>query len=224
MGVFQNNANVRLDPNFDEETTVSVWKTFIKQTKKANASRKNFHIDTKGIKSFARDHYNRNPESSRWNGRQIRNAFHTAIAMAEYEARAKESKTMVTDPIEYGKEMGDVEVELGRRQFDVISSTVRQFDDYMKDTMGATYEEKMEHEKVRKTKFRSKDKKSKKSKRPKYESSESSSDSSSEEKQKTKRSSKKAKDVSSSNSSSEEKLKGKKASKKAQNDSDSDSD
>jgi hypothetical protein len=201
-------ADSTADPNFDEETTISVWKTFIKQTQKANATRPNFRIDTKGIKAFAREHYSRNSENSRWNGRQIRNAFHTAIAMAEYEARAKQPDINVRDQLDYGKDFGDVKVELGRQQFDVIGSTVRQFDDYIKETIGQSYEATMEHEKMRSSKYnngyKNKDKKSKKSKKKsKHDTSDDSSDSSSEEKTKRKKSSKKAKEVSSSSSDSD---------------------
>ncbi|KAF2647422.1 hypothetical protein K491DRAFT_784737 [Lophiostoma macrostomum CBS 122681] len=209
IGVFDEAFKSRIHislfyPNFDEETTIRVWKTFIKQTQKANANRPNFRIDAKGIKTFAREHYKRSSENSRWNGRQIRNAFHTAIAMAEYEARAKQPNINVRDPLSYEKDLGDVKVELGRQQFDVISSTVRQFDDYIKETIGQSYEASMEHDKLRLSKYKSKDKDSKKSKKKtKHKTSDSSSDSSPDEKAKRKKLSKKAKEESSFNSDSE---------------------
>lgn len=64
------------DPNFDEDDTVAVFKVFIKRAKKAYP---HFDIDAKAIKSFARKHYQESSEDARWNGRQIRNAFHTAL-------------------------------------------------------------------------------------------------------------------------------------------------
>lgn len=197
------------DPDFDEDATISVWETFIRQTEEANKDRPNFHIDSKSIIKFARKHFNSNPESSRWNGRQIRNAFHTGIAMAEYEARTEQAKAAgrdkAKDPLDYGKDVGDVKVVLGKHQFKAISSTVRQFDDYIKETLGGTWEEAAENNKLRTAKFKSEKKKSKKSKsKSKHDNPGSSSDSSSsEDKPRKKRSSKKVRDMSSSSSDSD---------------------
>jgi hypothetical protein len=129
--------------------------------------------------------------------------------MAEYEARTEQSKAAgkdkSRDPLDYGKEVGDVKVVLGKHQFKAISSTVRQFDDYIKETLGATFEETAQNNKLRTTRFKSEKKKSKKSKsKSKHDSSDSSSDSSSsEDKPRRKKSSKKAKDISSSSSDSD---------------------
>ncbi|KAF1996046.1 P-loop containing nucleoside triphosphate hydrolase protein, partial [Amniculicola lignicola CBS 123094] len=71
---------------FCKKATMAVLNTIIEQTRRANEERgRNFIIDADDIRSFAKEHYRVNSESSRWNGRQIRNAFHTAVAMAEYE-------------------------------------------------------------------------------------------------------------------------------------------
>jgi len=159
---------------------MSVWRTFITQATEANAGRPNFAIDEVGIIEFARKHYKKNPESSRWNGRQIRNAFHTAIAMAEYQARAAH-KINVKDPEAYGEDVGDLPVNLGKEQFKVLSRSVKQFDDYMKDTMGTSYEQKAEDEMIRKAKVQSKKKKHRKSKSKRRDSTDSSDSSSSSE-------------------------------------------
>ncbi|KAI9695092.1 MAG: hypothetical protein M1820_008917 [Bogoriella megaspora] len=77
-------------PNFDKETTVEVWETFIAQTKEAIEKKgwKHFEIQEDRIRRFAEKHWKENPDA-RWNGRQIRNAFHTAIAMAEFDAQGQ---------------------------------------------------------------------------------------------------------------------------------------
>lgn len=54
--------------------------------------------------------------------RQIRNAFQTAIALAEYEAR-KPGAGLVT---------------LGRKQFETIAKASKEFDRYLKETTGQT--------------------------------------------------------------------------------------
>jgi hypothetical protein len=53
--------------------------------------------------------------------RQIRNAFQTAIALAEYEARQPGAET----------------VYLGKKQFEIIAEASEEFDRYLKDTLGA---------------------------------------------------------------------------------------
>ena len=128
------------------------------------------------ILQFAEEHWEENPKA-RWNGRQIRNAFHTAIAMAEFDARAE------------GDGQEPAEIVLGREQFAKIASTVRDFDKYMIETMGITFEEKADKEKLRKLKLHDEPKKkdkndrrrnSKKARKHRYESSSEDSDISSD--------------------------------------------
>jgi hypothetical protein len=123
----------RQDPNFDQKTTIKVWKTFIKQTKHVLESngRTNVHINADEIKTFARKHWDDNPKA-RWNGRQIRNAFHTAVAMAKFDAR--ESGKKVYD------QRRDVEITIGKTQFEKIAKTASEFDSYMAETIGNTFD------------------------------------------------------------------------------------
>lgn len=97
--------------------------------------RNNFRIKEQEILDFAKDHYREN-EEGRWNGRQIRNAFQTAIALAEYEAR---DGTADTDP-ETDREDERRIVTLRRSHFEKVAGTVRDFDMYMKETLGMTHE------------------------------------------------------------------------------------
>lgn len=124
------------DPNFDKKTTIKVWKTFIKQAKKKLESegRKNVTVNSGEIKEFARSHWEENPKA-RWNGRQIRNAFHTAVAMAEFQARENE----IGEGYDANK---DVKITIGREQFEKIAKTAKEFDDYMNETTGATGDSK----------------------------------------------------------------------------------
>jgi hypothetical protein len=118
----------------------------------------------------------------KWNGRQIRNAFQSALAMAEYEARKAAQKK--------GKNEDDCQVVLGRSQFETIAKTVRNFDKYIEETLGLTYEQKAQldalralqkrtEKKEKKEKGRKKDK-GKKKKKKNVSSDESSSSSASE--------------------------------------------
>jgi len=121
-----------------------VWKTFIKQTKTAlqRNDRTGIRIDEEGILDFATDHWEENPDA-RWNGRQIRNAFHTAVAMAEFKARGGNLANGVYD------QERNVRIKVGRSQFEKIANTVNEFDDYMRKTMGTSYEARAAKEKTR---------------------------------------------------------------------------
>ncbi|KAH5013646.1 hypothetical protein HBI75_193830 [Parastagonospora nodorum] len=131
-------------PNFDKETTIQVWKTFIKQAKKKldSEGRKNVTVASSEIKKFAKTHWEENPKA-RWNGRQIRNAFHTAVAMAEFQAREKETG----EGYDADK---DVKITIGREQFEKIAKTAKEFDNYMTETMGDTYDGKASRTGMRK--------------------------------------------------------------------------
>lgn len=155
--------------DFDQRTAIKVWKTFIRQTKEAikKKGREHFKVKSEEILQFAEEHWEENPKA-RWNGRQIRNAFHTAIAMAEFDARAE------------GDGQEPAKIVLGREQFAKIASTVRDFDKYMIETMGTTFEEKADKEKLRKLKLHDEPKKKdkddrrrnlKKARKYRYESS-----------------------------------------------------
>ncbi|KAL3474728.1 hypothetical protein BJX99DRAFT_260149 [Aspergillus californicus] len=54
-------------------------------------------IASSEILKFASDHFNRNSASARWNGRQIRNAFLTAAALARFEWLDKKVDTSTHD-------------------------------------------------------------------------------------------------------------------------------
>ncbi|KAF2232927.1 hypothetical protein EV356DRAFT_233477 [Viridothelium virens] len=184
--------------NFDKKTTVKVWKTFIAQTeeviKKNNWT--HFELKSEEIKKFAKEHWEENPDA-RWNGRQIRNAFHTAIAMAEFDAQGESTAGMM------GPNQLPSKVVLGRDQFAKIASTVRDFDQYMKETMGASYVQKAGKERIRKseqrgdTRFGGQSDKAKQSskqgKKSRPDSEEESSETSSEERSKKKKSSERSK-------------------------------
>ena len=65
-------------PQLDEETTIKIWKMNLKRLVN---NKKHIEVDGKAIKKYARKHYMRLSKAKRgpWNGRQIKNAFQTAI-------------------------------------------------------------------------------------------------------------------------------------------------
>ncbi|KAK4697731.1 hypothetical protein P7C71_g397, partial [Lecanoromycetidae sp. Uapishka_2] len=78
-------------PELNLESTLQVWKMNIDRTQE---NMKNLVIESEDIMGFAEEHYERAKAkgSGRWNGRQIRNAFQTAIALAEWDAKEKSIK------------------------------------------------------------------------------------------------------------------------------------
>ncbi|KAL9118676.1 MAG: hypothetical protein Q9187_004778 [Circinaria calcarea] len=115
-------------PPLFEAQTQEIWKMNIDRTMKRK--KKGLDINRDGLLRFAADHYR---ESSRkeasWNGRQIRNAFQTAVALAEYEAQDQRRKT---DPAN----ADPMPVRLGKEHFETVAAASMEFDLYMKGATG----------------------------------------------------------------------------------------
>lgn len=88
-----------------------------------------------------------NRKDLQWNGRQIRNAFQTAIALAEFEAKPRASK----------KGQADAGVakapEMGTSHFETIAEASRQFTEYLALTHGDDEEGRAVREGTRIAKF-----------------------------------------------------------------------
>jgi hypothetical protein len=80
-------------------------------------------IDKAGIGSFANQHFT-DYSKARWNGRQIRNACQTALALAEYDAHGK-SHAVVPTP--------EAVVTLGVNHFEVVRNAYVEFTEYIDD-------------------------------------------------------------------------------------------
>ena len=65
-------------PQLDEETTIKIWKMNLERLVN---NKKHIEVDGKAIKKYAKKHYMHLSKAKRgpWNGRQIKNAFQTAI-------------------------------------------------------------------------------------------------------------------------------------------------
>ena len=173
------------DPNFDKRTTLAVWKVFIDHTKYLleRSGRSNITLDGTGIERFAKKHWKQDKQA-RWNGRQIRNAFSTAVAMAEFGTQSQNTNA----DNDNGK---DVSIKVGEAEFVRVANAVKEFNLYMTETMGTTFEHKASQDGLRRQQKEQqkeqheneKTKKKKKQSRPKrrsYTSSETESSESSE--------------------------------------------
>ncbi|KAI0017487.1 hypothetical protein F4780DRAFT_587807 [Xylariomycetidae sp. FL0641] len=121
-------------PSLDWKKSKKIWKTNLKRLREISRERESegragVQVDEKKIMKFAMSNF----EELQWNGRQIRNALQSALALADFEARDKpEEPTVVT-------------VE----QFRIIATATRDFDEYLRITHGDREEEIARKDRVR---------------------------------------------------------------------------
>ncbi|KAI5458937.1 hypothetical protein BGZ63DRAFT_361223 [Mariannaea sp. PMI_226] len=112
-------------PRLDLETTLQLYGTFLRRTREEQ--RKSgvvvFQIKNKEVLSFAKHHYRELKKEgyNTWNGRQIRNAFQTAIALVEHQA------TQLPP--------GSPKPTLGKEQFKIVAKGSKEFDSYLIRTL-----------------------------------------------------------------------------------------
>ncbi|KAL4911439.1 hypothetical protein BDW74DRAFT_172902 [Aspergillus multicolor] len=119
-------------PSLDEESTKQIWKLNLDRLKTVEEERAAatcqtpLTIDVKGIKRFAMKHYKyseRGRETSKWNGRQIRNAFLIASALARYEKENPDSKSQGPS--------NTSEYDISARHFKTVADAGEGFDNYL---------------------------------------------------------------------------------------------
>lgn len=81
------------------------------------------HLDRKEILEFVDGHWK---DGNRWNGRQIKNAFQTAIALADWDSLKGSS----------GGDSRLFEPQLERRHFETVSMASTHFDRYLSEVWG----------------------------------------------------------------------------------------
>lgn len=114
-----------------ESQTFEVWAMNLNRLSKSN---RNIYVDRSEIEAFAKNHWK---DGKRWNGRQIRNAFQTAVALAEYEFQEKCQKCEKTGDKPPFRPM------LEDKHFKAVAKTSAEFDDYLQSVMGGqTHEQK----------------------------------------------------------------------------------
>ncbi|PMD44619.1 hypothetical protein L207DRAFT_454313 [Hyaloscypha variabilis F] len=80
-------------PQLDLESTLSIFKLNLDMIEQ-NHRKGNIQIDREEILDFAKNYFNVQ-EDAKWNGRQIRNACHTALALAEFRAQGGSHKKII---------------------------------------------------------------------------------------------------------------------------------
>ncbi|KAK3304792.1 uncharacterized protein B0T15DRAFT_399826 [Chaetomium strumarium] len=116
-------------PPLDEKSTIEIFETNLKRTSQRKKDKLRIRSDE--ILEFAKYHYNDNEQRVRWNGRQIRNAFHIAVALAENEEaeRAKGGHKPRTP-------------RLRVRHFQMVQEATSRFDEYLTSVLGMSQAER----------------------------------------------------------------------------------
>ncbi|KAL8823068.1 MAG: hypothetical protein Q9191_006210 [Dirinaria sp. TL-2023a] len=110
-----------LYPPLDKRSTLKVWKMNLERLCKGK--KRTLEVEADEIYEYARNHYkelHRHGKTT-WNGRQIKNAFQTAIALAEFDANKKQGKPV-----------------LALEHFKVVAQASEDFDDYLCRVHGGT--------------------------------------------------------------------------------------
>lgn len=114
-------------PPLDEKSTQKVFELNLQLIKeRMDEKGRELTVDTTRILSYARKYW-RAHEKARWNGRQIRNACHTALALAEFEAQGG-SHRAVQNP--------NAIVTLGAGHIEDVAESYLEFTNYLRELYG----------------------------------------------------------------------------------------
>ncbi|KAJ5726047.1 uncharacterized protein N7483_007404 [Penicillium malachiteum] len=106
-------------PKLDKKTSIQIWKNNIGRIRKEFESQyPDSEIRDKEIIKFAKEHFKdiKSKNLLNWNGRQIRNAFQTAVALAAFDAKKNKRPN---------------DLILGKEQFIRVAAAAEEFDKYL---------------------------------------------------------------------------------------------
>lgn len=122
-------------PNLTKKASSEIWKKHIQKAKDYFENKeKKYSLRKREIIEFSKRHFKdlSGQGSGPWNGRQIRNAFQTAIALSEYEAALNGGNP-----------------ELTERHFEKVAKVSSDFDKYLRLTHGRSESQMAEASKIR---------------------------------------------------------------------------
>lgn len=118
-------------PPLTEEQSLKIWKmnldTLDKNNESLDPSLKVRH-NRRELEKFAKKHWSNADEGTRWNGRQIKNAFQTAVALAEWDHHK--------DIQASGRTRHPDGPLLSKSHFKIVAEASRHFDDYLINVRG----------------------------------------------------------------------------------------
>ncbi|OTA05215.1 hypothetical protein A9Z42_0058590 [Trichoderma parareesei] len=114
-------------PELDAGNTLEVFDNNLAMIEDRFAKKNRvINIDGSSIRGFATKHYYEHPQA-RWNGRQIRNACQTALALAEYEAQGNSHEAILKP---------DAVINLNETHFQIVKNAYLEFTNYMNTLYG----------------------------------------------------------------------------------------
>lgn len=125
-------------PELDMDKTLQVFKINTKMIKE-RFEKKGRRIDIDNVENFASAYYNAHPKT-RWNGRQIRNACQTALALAEFEAQGNSHEAV---------RLPNAPVHLKVYHFEVVQKAYLHFAEYMNSIYGSSSSTRAKEGRVR---------------------------------------------------------------------------
>ncbi|KAG9206967.1 hypothetical protein G6514_000258 [Epicoccum nigrum] len=135
-------------PALNREQTSAIWEMNLERIIKRKQGR--LAADVPKILAFGKQLFERQSQttSARWNGRQIRNAFQTALAMAEYEALGDSGLTADWKLLE------KIHSRLEVKHFETVASASAHFDAYIQETIGGNDADRARHDRDRADHFK----------------------------------------------------------------------
>ncbi|KAL9071329.1 MAG: hypothetical protein Q9157_005508 [Trypethelium eluteriae] len=121
-------------PNLSRAATLDMWDNCLKLLERQNEERDvKIQFDREQLLNFAKRHFDDTVDYElSWNGRQIRNAFQTAIALAEYDLEARIKKDGASDEQVAAKKKYRT-ANLTKNHFRTVSQAISGFDQYLLD-------------------------------------------------------------------------------------------
>ena len=116
-------------PPLDKEKTLKVWRVHINRVRASGLINIDYE-DEATIMDFAEGEYE---EGRRWNGRQIRNFFQTAISLATYDAARWRQQSIEDGRLD--KESEADKPRLTTRTLKIVAATSGKFIDYINSTV-----------------------------------------------------------------------------------------
>lgn len=115
-------------PPLDDEQSIKIWRMnldMLEENQKAPDSTLRVRFNRREIEDFAAGHWRDTPRDGRWNGRQIKNAFQTAIALADWDHLQQTGGIQHPDgPL------------LTQAHFKTVATASSHFDDYLTKVRG----------------------------------------------------------------------------------------
>jgi hypothetical protein len=127
-------------PSIDLDSTKKMWSNIMNRLEKDNKTADiKIVFDKEALLDYAQRHFDKCArEGVTWNGRQIRNAFQTAIALGHYERLAKIREAGLTpdEAMATGKKKWRT-ARLTKANFANIAKTAREFEQYIETLRGS---------------------------------------------------------------------------------------